>query len=162
VMRGAAGLHGNRAYRQLLGPSLKCLALEDTTFHNSAVKVQHARCDHILRQVQTNSSKLIHDFPFRYRLTTAISILALDAARLQRRGGTGKSLPVEKLCFERAANASGPLERPQSCAHGGVPATHHLSPTSRSGARRVTRDPTLSTAQQLRRFRRPSEIEFFN
>jgi len=97
VMRGAAGLHGNRAYRQLLGPSLKCLALEDTTFHNSAVKVQHARCDHILRQVQTNSSKLIHDFPFRYRLTTAISILALDAARLQRRGGTGKSLPVEKL-----------------------------------------------------------------
>jgi len=97
VMRGAAGLHGNRAYRQLLGPSLKCLALEDTTFQNSAVQVQRARCDHILRQVQANSSKLIHDFPFRYRLTTGISILALDAVRLQRRGGTGKSLPVEKL-----------------------------------------------------------------
>jgi len=96
-MRGAAGLHGNRAYRQLLGPSLKGLALEDTTFQNSAVQVQCARCDHILRQVKANSSKLIHDFPFRYRLTTGISILALDAVRLQRRGGTGKSLPVEEL-----------------------------------------------------------------
>ena len=61
-----------------------------------------------------------------------------------------------------AANASGPLERSQSCAHGGGPATHHLSPTSRCGARRVMRPPTLSTAQQLRRIRRPSEIESFN
>ena len=97
VMCGAAGLHGNRAYGQLLGPSLKGLALEDATFHSSAVQVQYARCDHILGQVQANSSKLIHDFPFRYRLTTGISIVALDAVRLQRRGGTGKSLPVEKL-----------------------------------------------------------------
>ena len=69
---------------------------------------------------------------------------------------------VEKLCFEGAANGSGPLERSQSCAHGGVPATHHLSPTSRCGACRVARDPSSPTAQQSRRIRRPSEIEFFN
>lgn len=89
--------------------------------------------------------------------------------RRQRRAGLQRQIEnpssaysVEKLCFEGATNASGPLERSQSCAHGGVPATHHLSPTSRCGARRVARDPTLSTAQQSRRIRRPSEIEFFN
>ena len=82
--------------------------------------------------------------------------------RADVRGRQLLAYSVEKLCFEAAANGSGPLERSQSCAHGGVPATHHLSPTSRCGACRVARDPSSPTAQQSRRIRRPSEIEFFN
>jgi hypothetical protein len=84
------------------------------------------------------------------------------AGRTAARQRLQSAYSVEKLCFEGAANGSGPLERSQSCAHGGVPATHHLSPTSRCGARRVARDLSSPTAQQSRRIRRPSEIEFFN
>src|SRR5450755_2189190 len=69
---------------------------------------------------------------------------------------------VEKLYFEDATTASGPLERSRLSAHGGVLATHQLSPASRYEARSVARDPNLSTAQRSRRIPRPSEIEFFN
>src|SRR5450755_4665584 len=69
---------------------------------------------------------------------------------------------VEKLCFEAAANDSGLIVQSQFCAHGGVLTTHHLSPTSRYGARGGVRDRTLTTAQRSTRIRRASEIEFFN
>jgi hypothetical protein len=69
---------------------------------------------------------------------------------------------VEKLCFEAATNDSGLIVQSQFCAHGGVLTTHHLSPTSRYGARGGVRDRTLTTAQRSTRIRRASEIEFFN
>lgn len=71
--------------------------------------------------------------------------------------------PVENLCFEDATTARAARSSDYSLsAHGGVLATHHLSPASRYEARSVARDPNLSMAQRSRRIPRQSEIEFFN
>lgn len=63
VMRGTAGFHRHRARWQRLGPADECLASEHASFYHRSLYIEHTDGEYIFCEINTDRSKLIHDFP---------------------------------------------------------------------------------------------------